>query len=198
MRSFQRSPTGAMAYWEGEMRGYAELKPPVEHRRAVLGLPGDCWVVLDHLCCDVERDYRLHWLLADHPCEWDDSNAALGLQTSNGHYAVKVVSGAVPRASTLVRGDDCSGRGWHAPSYLQVEPALSLSVEVTDRRTWFGTVFAPGEGTIADEPGELRVRRNGLSVVIDHHASGTPEERTLVRAVECSVAGETTEIWEPS
>ena len=49
----------------GEHDGYAELAPPVFHRRAVRRIGAGAFLVVDWLCCEGERSYRQSWPL--HP-----------------------------------------------------------------------------------------------------------------------------------
>ncbi|HEX5706408.1 MAG TPA: heparinase II/III-family protein, partial [Pyrinomonadaceae bacterium] len=66
-------------YFEGEQDGYRRLSPPVEHRRAVLFLKGDYWVVRDRVESAAEHLYELHFHFAPDAAPRldaaDDSNA---------------------------------------------------------------------------------------------------------------------------
>ncbi len=63
VRQQARSAGGALAYWEGEHDGYCRLKAPVVHRRSVVRLGSDHWLVVDALSSTSVHRYRLHWLL---------------------------------------------------------------------------------------------------------------------------------------
>ncbi len=145
VRRQARSRQGVLSYWEGEHDGYRRLTAPVRHRRAVLGLGADVWLVIDDLdnaAAEREHSYRLHWLLHDYPYTADLAANQLALTTSGGSYYLQW--GAEGAAlSTLLRAADDGPRGWQAPYYLERTPALSLAAAVTGQRTRFWTVFAP-------------------------------------------------------
>ena len=46
--------------WQGEHDGYK----PVSHKRTVMSLEGDRWLVIDNLVANESHHYALHWLLA--------------------------------------------------------------------------------------------------------------------------------------
>jgi hypothetical protein len=49
--------------WQGEHDGYK----PVRHKRTVMALEGDRWLVIDELEDTKPHHYTLHWLLNDVP-----------------------------------------------------------------------------------------------------------------------------------
>ncbi|HSA99763.1 MAG TPA: alginate lyase family protein, partial [Anaerolineales bacterium] len=51
--------------WQGEHAGYKRLTDPVNHKRTVLSLGEDRWLVVDHLHGKQAHHYSLHWLLCD-------------------------------------------------------------------------------------------------------------------------------------
>ena len=53
--------------WQGEHDGYKRLADPVNHKRTVLSLDEDRWLVVDHLNGKQTHHYALHWLLYDFP-----------------------------------------------------------------------------------------------------------------------------------
>lgn len=130
-------------YWEGEQDGYLRLKSPVSHRRAILQLPGERWVVLDKLTSTKIHRYRLHWLLMDVPYAWEARRGLLALQTEAGLFSVQVGASAAGWEASLVRADSSSPRGWHSPYYYYREPALSLAVSVQSPSCLFWSVFGP-------------------------------------------------------
>jgi len=142
VRCNNRSSGGYLAYWEGEHDGYARLKSPVAHRRGILRIGEESWLILDRLTSRQSHRYRLHWLMPDLPLAWDEDRGRLTLQTSAGDYvaAVMRMDGAT---LSLVRADETSSRGWRAPYYGNREPALSLTAEVRAESQWFLTLFAP-------------------------------------------------------
>lgn len=53
-------PGGRCDYFEGTQDGYARLTPPALHRRAVLSLRGDYWIVRDRIRTEGDHEVALH------------------------------------------------------------------------------------------------------------------------------------------
>jgi hypothetical protein len=165
------SAGGQLAYWEGEHDGYTRLPEPVAHRRGVLRLGDEHWLVLDALQSRGEHRYRLHWLLPDLPATWEPGpdrggqsgvTGFLTLATPVGPFTVGVGwLGESQGDGSLARAEVDSPRGWRALYYLHRQPALSLAADrrAADLRFW--TVFGPpGTAVTADAEG-LRVTGPG-------------------------------------
>lgn len=159
MRARFHSPHERLAWWEGEHDGYGRLKPPVAHRRGILRLGEEHWLVLDKLSSAGEHDYRLHWLLPDYAHEWDAGTGTLQVQTPPGAYRVRlgIAANATGRkeagevAATLVRADEKSPRGWRSRFYGQREPALSLALEARASTLLFWTVLGPHQSGVTTQ-----------------------------------------------
>jgi hypothetical protein len=123
---YQRSRNGTLAYWEGSHNGYDRLKWPVVYRRGVVSFGDLGWLVLDALDSAGPHRYRLHWLLADHPYEWDSLNRRLVLNTPSGAYGVQVGALGGSGEIALHRAEEATPVGWRAPYYQYREPALAL------------------------------------------------------------------------
>jgi hypothetical protein len=143
VRHSHRSESGCLSYWEGEHNGYERLKSPVTHRRAILGMGDECWLILDQLNSREEHLYRLHWLFADLPYEWSEKDGPLILDTEAGPYFVRTGSLTSSSACSLVRADEESARGWRSPYYNHREPALSVDVTAQAKSLVFWTLLAP-------------------------------------------------------
>jgi len=151
-------PGRQLAYWEGEHDGYVRLKSLVRHCRGILRLAGDHWLVADALHSQGLHRYRVHWMFHDCPYQWDGVRGALLLQTGAGDYHVHAGSCFERCEYSLVRGDGESPRGWRAPSYFSLEPALSIAVTASARIEFFWTILGPDE---------LRVTFNGDALQVD-------------------------------
>ena len=157
VRHSRKSAAGHLSYWEGEHDGYERLKSPVTHRRAVLGLSGECWLILDQLDGREEHLYRLHWLFADLPYEWKESERRLTLDTDAGAYFVRMGSLSSNAACSLVRADANSPRGWRSPYYNHREPALSVDVKARAKSQTFWTLFAPEACRVASNDSSMNI-----------------------------------------
>jgi hypothetical protein len=157
VRYQRRSVASHIAYWEGLHDGYTRLTPPAVHRRVIVQLCDEYWLVLDDLRSTGRHHYRLHWLLSDHPYTWQSASNCLTLKTPAGTYFIQYGTLDTPGHASLVRADPASPRGWHAPSYGRQAPALSLALDVRSKTTRFWTLFSPVHCEVNIEPPVLNV-----------------------------------------
>jgi asparagine synthase (glutamine-hydrolysing) len=139
-------------FWQGEHDGYKRLSDPVNHKRTVLALEGDRWLVIDHLDGRRDHHYALHWLFSDAQygvqdtlqgyapgfkvilsttdSELSDSKVLiqLGLTKGKGNFSI-------------VRADPDSTRGWRSRYYGDKEPAISAVLEANQPSVCFWTFF---------------------------------------------------------
>jgi asparagine synthase (glutamine-hydrolysing) len=153
-----RSQGGTLAYWEGEHDGYRRLRPAVRHRRAVVRLGDEHWLVLDRLESNGEHQYRLHWLVADYPARSLQDQGQLALSTPGGDYHLQMGSLGPARQYSLVRADESSTRGWRSPYYCERQPALSWALQVAASSCWLWSLLGPEQCVVHLEGGLLRVR----------------------------------------
>lgn len=166
-----RSETGHLEYWEGEHDGYRRLPDPVAHRRAVVRLGEEHWLVLDLLEGHLEHAYRLHWLFPDLPSEFDEVEGLLTLQTPAGAYQARVGSDHCGSCS-LLRADPASPVGWRAPYYGAKEPALSLSLTVRGQRVLFWSLLGPDGCRVEVTPDQIRVAGRQVEALLRRTDSG--------------------------
>jgi hypothetical protein len=124
----------------GYHRGFA----PVIHKRTVYQLGADSWEIVDSLYGDYRSHiYRLQWLLADAPHEWNATTRRLILHYPGGDYCVGVDVAPNQQESevSLVRADPNSVRGWRSRFYVDRQPALSLVLAVHAQEVTFTTRF---------------------------------------------------------
>lgn len=123
---------------EAQHDGYHNVG--VLHRRAVLIVRPEIWVVVDDVLGRAQHDARLQWLVADAP--WNSNGLGdIQLQCAAGTLRVQTWCSSVCRRD-LIRGGGVlmaepssqdidpwsSIRGWRSLYYGGREPALSLSV----------------------------------------------------------------------
>ena len=189
------SDGGALAYWEGEHDGYARLPSPATHRRGVLRIGDEHWLVLDESRSGVAHDHRLHWLLADQPYAVAaavpgraDGHDTVTLDTPAGRYAVAVGSLGERGQVEVVRGDPAGTRGWRSAYYLDREPAVSVTVESRAATLRLWTLLGPA-GALVDAGGDaIWVEVAGTRVRVALGRTGTAP---LVTGV--SMAGDRTD-----
>ncbi len=198
MRLYRRSGGGRLTYWEGEHDGYHRLPAPVTHRRGILRLGDEHWLVLDRLTSPGSHLYRLHWLLPDLPHTLLADR--LLLQTRHGPYSVSMAhlngaDGGSPDADrclySLVRADEDCPRGWHAPYYNYREPALSFALESRADCAFFWTLLGPNSALVEARGSRLEVKGDGWKAAVSLRLDG-PENRSMVNSVQIETAETTT------
>ncbi len=146
--------------WQGEHDGYK----PVSHKRTVMSLEGDRWLVVDNLIASEPHHYALHWLLRDSgvqelatahslllsPTKTDsklsDSRILIriGLVDGNGKFS-------------LVRADPNSTCGWRSRYYGHKDPAISAMLEATQPQVTFWSFFGFENDVVEIEGNALKV-----------------------------------------
>jgi hypothetical protein len=167
MTDYERSTGGHLVYWQGEHDGYGRLKSPVTHRRAVLRIGDECWLVTDELASQSDHDYRLHWLFADLPFEWDEAQQRLTLHAAAGAYAARLIDRSGEGRCTIARADQRSARGWRSLYYFDREPALSVDLKCRAATARFVTVFAPDDYQVTAKATSLVIQSTDWRAAIN-------------------------------
>ena len=118
---------GAWVICEGEHSGYLNSRG-VLHRRAVLFLKDDGWVVVDWLLGTGRHTARLHWLVGD--CDiYEQGDRSLRLETRKGPLFL-TVCGATGRPYDLsvVNGCEEPATGWLSRHYGERVPVPGVTV----------------------------------------------------------------------
>ena len=126
------------------------LAHPVIHHRAVLVLPDDVIAVWDALWSAGEHQYQLGWLLGGELVETDSKHGIVELRFAEDKYWVKLGS-SIPSDLDCVSGHPGSARGWYAPRYLELKPALSCHLAAKTNNILFQSVFSPTESSIKSQ-----------------------------------------------
>jgi hypothetical protein len=153
--------------WQGEHDGYK----PVTHKRTVMSLEGDRWLVIDNLVAKESHHYALHWLLTDG--EYGIQKLASGfgvwlkpfgskLPDSKLNIQTGLVSGN--GEFSLVRADPNSTRGWRSRYYGHKEPAISLMLETDQPQVTFWTFFGVEDDVIRFVNGMLKVNEIEINI----------------------------------
>ena len=133
---FEDNPSWALA--EGEHYGYRRVAG-CTHRRAVLLVKDDLWVVVDTIRGEGSHSARIQWLAGSFPFVFDPGQARLALETPRGQFCVTVLDGSglpVPGADVVAGGEGHgnSPRGWRAKYYGEKEAVPSLAAVSSERR----------------------------------------------------------------
>ena len=144
----------------GEHEGYKRHPGHVVHRRSVLMVEADCWVVVDTLLGNGDHDARLHWLAGDFAFE--TSNMGLTLRTPAGPFTLATFDEkGHPLEVEVFRGQDDPPRGWLSRYYGEKVPVPSLVVRRRSALPMvFVTVLSGGGATVAVQGDRWSVEAN--------------------------------------
>jgi asparagine synthase (glutamine-hydrolysing) len=123
---------GPWALASGEHYGYRRHPGGCRHRRSVLLVKDDLWVVVDQIEGTGSHRARLHWLAGEYPFEADERGGRMDLSTPKGRFGIAIYDGATnPLPVTVVAGQEEPARGWLSRYYGKKVPVASLATEVT-------------------------------------------------------------------
>jgi asparagine synthase (glutamine-hydrolysing) len=162
---------GAFAVAEGEHDGFRRYPGRCVHRRAVLRVGDDLWVVVDTVRGDGGHTARLQWLGGPYPHRYDVPAGRLEVETPAGPFTVTVLaSDARPLPGDVVAGGETPPRGWLSRYYGEKVPAPSLAVSRSGEAPLeLVSVLSAGRPTIAREGARWRVNAEGCGVSFDLH-----------------------------
>lgn len=153
VRRFDVPRDGALCI-EAERRDYDRGPWNVLHRRTIVSLPTDVWMVVDDLLGVGRHHAAVFWHMPDLPFEFDVRCRSVQLSTSAGAYSVHVTSssGRLDRFE-VVRGCNDAGhvQGFASPQYGIREPipvVVGESEGLLPRR--IVTVAGPGRSAKAE------------------------------------------------
>jgi asparagine synthase (glutamine-hydrolysing) len=147
--------------WQGEHDGYKR----VPHKRTVMALGDDRWLVVDNLIANEPHHYALHWLLNDFPYEQKENSVLLSL---NGmKYKVQVGMTVGNGNFSLVRANPNSTRGWRSRYYGHKEPAISVMLETHQSQVTFWTFFGFESDSLELEGQLLKISTQNWRKMID-------------------------------
>jgi asparagine synthase (glutamine-hydrolysing) len=129
-RAYQVPGSGPISF-EGECYDYDRAPWKVLHRRTLIGLESDTWVVIDDLLGHGEHEAVLRWHMLDAPYDVDAPSSSIRLETPLGDVFLTVTGQpAPPRSFEVLRGHDQPGRvqGWEAPYYGERLPIPTLEI----------------------------------------------------------------------
>ena len=147
--------------WQGEHGGYK----PVTHKRTVMALDGDRWLVVDHLNDAQSHHYSLHWLLNDFPYEQQENSIVLSPDSVKYKVQVGLLDGK--SVFSVVRGDPNGTRGWRSQYYGDKEPAVSIRLEVDQPQACFWSYFGFEQDEIEVVEKMLKISSGNWNTKID-------------------------------
>jgi asparagine synthase (glutamine-hydrolysing) len=180
---FEDNPDWALC--EGEHYGYQRHPGRCVHRRSVLFVKDDLWIVVDRIEGSGAHRARLHWLGGDFPYRLGlDRQTSLQLQTPAGPFHVGVFDAAGHLLSgEIVAGQDDPPRGWLSRYYAEKVPVPSLTVELSEHLPLsLVSILGPHVPTISVSGSLWCVAAGDRTVEFDLSAGGTIQPRHLTAA----------------
>ncbi len=154
--------------WQGEHDGYK----PVSHKRTVMSLDGDRWLVVDHLNASDSHHYALHWLLADFGIQKLASGYGVLLshmdsKLSDSKFKIQLSLIQGNGNFSIVRADPTSTRGWRSRYYGHKEPAISVMLEADLPQVTFWSFFGFEDDTLEVEDHRIKITTRDSVLDID-------------------------------
>lgn len=145
--------------WQGEHDGYK----PVRHKRTVMALEGDRWLVIDDLEANESHHYRLHWLLKDVPFTQNKNSLHLKYEASTYKIQTGLTNGE--GKFSILRADLNSTYGWRSRYYGHKEPAISLLYETIQPQAVFWSFFGFEDDVVEFDGNILKLNSKNISLV---------------------------------
>ncbi|MCI0609996.1 MAG: heparinase II/III family protein [Anaerolineae bacterium] len=180
--------------WQGEHNGYK----PVAHKRTVMILEDDRWLVIDNLIANEPHRYALHWLLCDGDFGVQELATAHGLWLTPAKTDSKLSDSKIliemglmegNENFSIVRADPNSTRGWRSRYYGHKEPAISVMLEANQSQVTFWTFFGFENDVVEVEENDLKINSNKIPLVERKQSKPTGIKNTLVTKVALLTGG---------
>jgi asparagine synthase (glutamine-hydrolysing) len=157
--------------WQGEHDGYRRLENPVNHKRTVMLLQDDRWLVVDQLTASQSHHYALQWLLCDGEYGVQKLALANGLwlkpsdsKLSDSKIVIQTGLLAGTGSFSTVRADPNSTRGWRSQYYDDKEPAISIMLEAEQAQAIFWSIFGFDGDVIEVQGNTLKINSQKMDL----------------------------------
>lgn len=154
--------SGGRALAVGEHYGYARHPGGVVHRRSVLRVGDDLWIIVDTLTGEGTHRARLHWLCGEFPVE--TTAGGVKLNTPKGALSLAVYDelGAT-QLLDVVAGQDDPPRGWLSRYFGEKVAVSSVALAREVRLPWTAvTVVGAGAVSARVNAGAWTVNAEGV------------------------------------
>ena len=166
-RLLEFADEGRSALCEGEHYGYSRHQGGCVHRRSILFVKDDLWVVVDHLHGAGAHDIRLHWLGGEFP--YTQSAQGMELATPEGAFSVGVFGAdGSSELSSVVAGADDPPRGWLSRYYGEKVAVPSLVVvRRTELPVTFVSLLSGAPYTVSVDGARWTIRQGADRIAFD-------------------------------
>ncbi|TAJ98624.1 MAG: alginate lyase family protein [Chloroflexota bacterium] len=121
---------GDSAVCAGEHYGYRRFPGACVHRRDVIFLKDDTWIVVDRVTGSGEHTVRLHWLGGDFESTPPGAENGMDLRTPAGLFTIRSFDAdGSPLVGRVVRGDNVGPEGWLSRYYGEKIAVPSFAAE---------------------------------------------------------------------
>jgi len=160
--------------WQGEHDSYQRLADPVNHKRTVILLAEDRWLIVDKLTSSRPHHYDLHWLLCD--CEYGVQELAPGfglwLNPSGSKLPDSIILlqlGVLEGNANFstMRADPNSTRGWRSRYYGSKEPAISVMLATDQTSACFWSYYGTEHDEVNVTVGKFEISTGEWNTTID-------------------------------
>jgi len=158
-------------FWQGEHNGYKRLTDPVSHKRTVISLDGDRWLIVDSLLSSKKHHFALQWLLTDG--QYGVQKLALGngiwfkpSASKLSDFKIFIQMGLLEGngSFSIVRADPTSTRGWRSQYYSNKEPAISVKLETGQTKATFWSFFGFEDDVIEAKDNILKINSREINL----------------------------------
>jgi len=153
--------------WQGEHDGYK----PIRHKRTVMALEGDRWLVIDELNDTKPHHYTLHWLLNDSKYGIEKLASQYGIllvpvTSKLVDSKIKIQMGLMEGEGkfSILRADSDSTYGWRSRYYGHKEPAISMILETVQTQAAFWTYFGFENDVVEEKDGALMINSRRIEL----------------------------------
>jgi len=147
-----------LKFWQGQHDGYTRLKDPVWHKRSILLLDQQSWLVVDHVSGLVEHDFTLNWLLNNKFTANLNGENMLQWRRAEDSYTARFGVLNLTSKLDVVSADPQSTRGWVSHYYGHKEPASSAQLKVHQKQAIFWSLFSPIALDLVSNPDSLKIQ----------------------------------------
>ncbi len=126
------TPPG-IEYQEGEHDGYRRMPHGVIHRRRLLFIPPEYWIVVDDFRGSGEHtfDFHYHFPPEVEVSGLDRDEAGVALRVDQGNLRLNLVASQPLASAELIRGETAPIGGWTSRGYGEKRPSSTLRATLT-------------------------------------------------------------------
>jgi len=151
--------TDEWSFCEGEHYGFLRKPQNCVHRRSVLFVKDDMWIVVDRVTGSGTHKVRLQWLAGEFPYHFDKDSGSLELTTPDGLFSVSTRGAdGLPLASNVACGRTEKPRGWLSRHYGHKVAVPSFVVEqMTEMPITLISILGAGKPEVKVEGSEWHI-----------------------------------------